>query len=510
MPRTIEASFPVALPQVANGGSEFSKSYVIKLITPLIGGGVDVRVNDPVTLIRVPTIRGHLRFWWRATAGAQYETVAELRTAEAEIWGDTKNPSPIGMKVVVDGSGSSKPEKWAELVKVAKTNKQTGQTFSDWDPKVEGWGSEFPGYALFPFQRQKPNPSKNQELEQPPLIVRKVRFTLTVTCPNTAPDGNEDTNPYLKAVQTALWAWTNFGGLGSRTRRGCGALYCEKFAPKASDKETLERWIAEWRVKLGLPSPVAVRPWPTLLGFMAVKCLPQPQGPIQAWSQAIDTMREFRQGKGIGRNGPSNPGVPKKLGRSRWPEADSLRAISGFAQKPISGATLPRDHSTSITLPGTGLPGSPGFPRAAFGMPIVMLFMGPDKKELRAAGLDPTLAKSTDEPNDCEIYPDDPLITDPKKKPKRMASPIILRPLAFGDGSKAVPMVLRLHAPLPGNLRIESKTSKLAGKSFGATAVTNPTFSTYGKGISPMAGTSGSALEAFEVFVCSSFTKVTP
>lgn len=37
-------------------------------------------------------------------------------------------------------------------------------------------------------------------------------------------------------IETAVWAWVNFGGIGARTRRGCGALFCDELAPaSASD-----------------------------------------------------------------------------------------------------------------------------------------------------------------------------------------------------------------------------------------------------------------------------------
>ncbi|GIW75945.1 MAG: hypothetical protein KatS3mg104_1008 [Phycisphaerae bacterium] len=52
-------------------------TYDIELITPMFGGGVETRVNDPSFPIRPTSIRGQLQFWWRATVGAQYRTIAE-------------------------------------------------------------------------------------------------------------------------------------------------------------------------------------------------------------------------------------------------------------------------------------------------------------------------------------------------------------------------------------------------------------------------------------------------
>ena len=46
------------------------RSY--KVITPLFGGGVTPNEKDPVTTVRGSSVRGHLRFWWRATRGGEF------------------------------------------------------------------------------------------------------------------------------------------------------------------------------------------------------------------------------------------------------------------------------------------------------------------------------------------------------------------------------------------------------------------------------------------------------
>lgn len=59
-----------------------------KLITPYLGGGTESYKNDEHTLIRVSSIRGVLRFWWRATRGGlSHGDARHLRRLEARIWG---------------------------------------------------------------------------------------------------------------------------------------------------------------------------------------------------------------------------------------------------------------------------------------------------------------------------------------------------------------------------------------------------------------------------------------
>lgn len=45
-------------------------SLEIATITPLFGGGYAARECDELIPVRSAAVRGHLRFWWRATAGA--------------------------------------------------------------------------------------------------------------------------------------------------------------------------------------------------------------------------------------------------------------------------------------------------------------------------------------------------------------------------------------------------------------------------------------------------------
>ena len=80
--------------------------YHIKLITPMFGGGVSTRVNDPSFPIRPTSIRGQLQFWWRATVGAQYATSTELRAAQSAVWGDTTQASRVQVRVELKGKPS--------------------------------------------------------------------------------------------------------------------------------------------------------------------------------------------------------------------------------------------------------------------------------------------------------------------------------------------------------------------------------------------------------------------
>lgn len=460
-----------------------TKTYRIHVITPLVGGGARAKENDEVTLIRVPGIRGQLRFWWRATRGASCEDAAELYRKEGKIWGTDKSPSPVRIAVrEINACGVENYEEYK-------------------DPMA---------YALFP-------------LEKDDKMANGISFNLEMSWPD-GEIAKED-------VESAIWAWVNFGGLGSRTRRGCGALYCGQFAPNVNTVEQFKEWYAKKLKEYAIDLPKTPRGWPTLPQeppLLKINTDPmdfsQEEGKTDvpelcdAWYDAIDVLQKFRQGVKMGRN----PGKSsRKPGRSRWPEADSIRRITG------QGSWR---HLRSIT----GMKNA--FPRAEFGLPIVFPFKSDTEKiDLRyeaslnegiiTKGLSKELQLSktaslqnegeswiiTDgakccritrkfkrheeyleveflkEPDDCQLYPEGN---------ERMASPLILKPLAIQQ-DRAYAMILLLVAPTVEKVELKQGNSNLHIAPY---SIRDRALSSYPA--SPMGGRSagGSALEAFMNF----------
>lgn len=392
----------------------------IEIITPMFGNGVEAGVNDPVTLIRPSSIRGHLRFWWRATRGAKYTTIAELRQREGEIWGTTKSPSQVVVDAKLHSRGTTYP--CAHI--------PTGKNF----PKFKDL---HPGYALFPFQGSKKDGTPISE------CTSKASFELKLIYPKSL----------LEDVKAAVWAWVNFGGIGARTRRGCGALYCSELSPP--ETSSIKSWYETNLKSLGIS--LNSRDWPTLPEDMLVRVS---RDPMRAWAEVVGLMQTFRQGQNVGRNPGKGPNRP---GRSRWPEPETIRS-----------ATSRRDPKHSR------MPGIPNdaFPRAEFGLPIVFHF------------------KDYEDPEDAELYP----VVNGEEK-TRMASPLILRPMICRNGA-VLQMILRLRTQ-----SVDEVILKKAPKSPKFKKIRDPTLATYPNSplgrpsaTEPVRSSSGSAIEGFLAF----------
>lgn len=453
MPKSDAIPACPSIPVVQSPGQE-AREYPVELLTPLFGGGVEPRVNDSSLPIRPTAIRGQLEFWWRATVGAQYATLAELRAAQSDIWGSTERASRVD--VLVDDVQAGEPTPCARIEWNQNARQGRGAWRINWQAPFNGQGTSLP-YALFPFQGETPPPNQNASIDVPPAAcIQQASFRLVIRCP-------KDLWPQ---VEPAVWAWVNFGGLGGRTRRGCGAISCKELAPKECN-DLIEH------CRPLVQSPPPLRDWPTLAAAILLGG-EQPHA-IAAWNHVIGQFRQFRQGVGLGRNQGQQQNRP---GRSRWPEPETLREITELnADRQRCG------HQRLNAIP------SDAMPRAELSLPIVFHFQGQG------------------EPQDTVLYPFDD--ADGKKR-ERMASPLILKPLALANG-KVVPLILRLKAP---DLAGVDLRQKVQGREQ-SLPLPNPTqirgAALAGYTNSPLAGSpNGAALDAFLAFaLAEGFREVT-
>ncbi|MDQ3693835.1 MAG: type III-B CRISPR module RAMP protein Cmr1 [Chloroflexota bacterium] len=341
-----------------------------RLITPLYGGGAVARESDPLMPVRASSIRGALRYWWRACNAASARSAAELFAHESLIWGAAHR----------SGSGTTAPS--SVEVQVA--------SFSPAEPvsKVYAPGSPGLSYALFPFEGNRKQTAAN--------AIRDLEFRLHFLAVPGLCSGCEE---HVRAeVRAAVWAWVTFGGVGARTRRGCGALFClsPEFQPPSGRDAAF--WIQQQATKYARGGS-GLTLVPSLHGAQ-VLVNPTSTSPTVAWERAVARMRDFRLSK---RNRPDGSMESKQR---PWPEFDSLR----------------RQLDISSQISGGPHPAAPCYPRADFGMPLQFTYVWPEDK-------------------DREVT-----VSTAEHGSHRMASPVILKPLAV-SAHDAVPLIAVLRAP---------------------------------------------------------------
>ncbi len=342
----------IEVPPIEPVRKQYVQERKYKLITPLFGGGVEPKVADPITVVRIPEIRGQLRFWWRACRGGQFGgNLAEMKAAEDAIWGAAGRASAISISLISVQPG------------VEYTNPLDNQ--------------DVPKYAAFPME-DNPQPLRN-----------KVQFSLKLRYETEVQYGKAEILLKVKPeIDAALWAWETFGGIGGRTRRGFGAIQCtevDQHEVILPTTKSVKDYITQH-----LAIHIQAEHWPPNVPHLSKTMDFNVLGAVDAtgaWKRLINELRSFRQMRSKGNSG-----------RSLWPEPSAIRQL--YKSAPNSSSEV--------------------FPRAAFGLPIIFHF--PQEKHLNTQ-----------------------LISGDGD---RLASPLILRPLACSGGG-AVGLAARLSAPMP-------------------------------------------------------------
>ncbi len=365
-----------------------------RLITPLFSGGVTPGVNDEVTLISGKAVRGHLRFWWRATRGGRFgsDGLATMREAEKKLFGAAstrKDPRPSNINISISDISTGEQEKpYFEKNKVSK----------DWEKLA---------YAAFPLEK---------ELNS---VTRKVQFTLTISFPRQK-EIEDDMN-------AALWAWETFGGIGARTRRGFGALHLVRLDGNVTPALKANPVKVAGSITERLGEHVLEGDWPQsvphlsrTLSFHVTElqtAADSLNAAKDAWGSLVSALKWFRQRRQKG-----------TYGRSLWPEPENIRELTGQRlNKPINGR---------LKSYGKIPPHVDKFPRGAFGLPLIFHFKNENKESPFDKDLDPADTTLKGGLYDVER----------NKYRERFASPLLLRPLACGT-NQAVGLAAILEGP---------------------------------------------------------------
>jgi CRISPR-associated protein Cmr1 len=306
---------PTPLPSLQRGGQKVVQ-LTCRFISPVFGGGVNPKQVDPITPVRVPSIRGHLRFWWRATHG--HLSLEELRIHEKALFGGVHGQQPIASLVFLQVKQPRAPQK-IEVFQQGNSRQRVANASNDL------------AYGAFPLRGVQNNNRHDF------LWDYQDTFEIELRYPEEAAAG----------VERALWAWLHFGGLGGRTRRGFGAI---KLVASLN-----------WRLPSlqdGWPTNQQPRQarWPVLGAYPDTLKIARTtyNNGRDAQEALLGLLQEMRQGD-LGRTRNSRPG------RSKWPEPDALRQLFR-----ITGGR----HAQPIHNPRINK-----FPRGRFGAPIIFHFL---------------------------------------------------------------------------------------------------------------------------------------
>ncbi|MCQ2103257.1 MAG: type III-B CRISPR module RAMP protein Cmr1 [Fibrobacter sp.] len=343
-----------------------SKAYEFKLISPMFGGDTESFVINKNIPIRSQSVKGQLRFWWRTMQGESDSK--RLLERECCLWGGAfgkKQQSRIKVSVT----------DFRDLAFVAVNPRRNKNGSNDIAP-----------YVLFPIMQKLKN---NETVE----LLQQATFTLTLTFPKECKDD----------AMNSLLLWMLFGGVGGRTRRGCGSVYS---AELMKDMEVDSMANVKNFINKVAQGSLTELDYARLKGAQLYCCKSEKKS-VASLQKKYGDYRQQRNGYET-----SHPG------RSYWPEPDSIRAI--FNKYPEIHRP---EHPDGIW-----------FPRAVFGLPVAFEFRGEHARE--------------EIPGRIELLPVGDKIT-------RWPSTCIMKLIQVG--SDLYEVLLVLNQKFPSSMRVKTK-----------------------------------------------------
>ncbi|RMD64753.1 type III-B CRISPR module RAMP protein Cmr1 [Candidatus Parcubacteria bacterium] len=168
-------------------------SVTLETVTPLFLSGSDQNTVE----LRAASIRGQLRYWYRALLGGLGITQSSrLHELESQVFGKEERGSRVLVRVkdihFADGRIKQNRELDIGYDKVKRQTRRPGLTYLLYSTQLGG--------------------------NRRPYADVGTTFMLDLSC------FDKDAEKWLRLAACALWCWTHLGGLGTRARRGGGDI----------------------------------------------------------------------------------------------------------------------------------------------------------------------------------------------------------------------------------------------------------------------------------------------
>jgi CRISPR-associated protein Cmr1 len=164
----------------------------LEAVTPLWIGGADLQAE-----LRPPSMRGCMRFWFRALAGGLLgESLADVRAAESVVFGSTIRASSVVVRLF------GAPRTSVSVAGDAQIEKLPGVAYMFW--------------SVFQQRRDAILPGERFRLR---LSLRPLPFDAVEVAGRKLEKANS-----LELAAASLWLLVRFGGVGARVRRCAGSM----------------------------------------------------------------------------------------------------------------------------------------------------------------------------------------------------------------------------------------------------------------------------------------------
>lgn len=196
---------------------QFQRSF--RISTPMFCGGA----NQDTSEVRLQSIKGMIRFWWRSLMANQCPTVAELHKKEAELFGSSDSEigqSKLRMRIQLTQRGILETQNWENGRPVGGIYLAYGMMM---DRKETGWK---PGALKRPFRT-------GVSFE----LVCRIR------------DQTNRIDETFQEITDAIDLWSCVGALGAKSRKGFGSVCPTGDLAGTDPKELIETLMKRYQTR---------------------------------------------------------------------------------------------------------------------------------------------------------------------------------------------------------------------------------------------------------------------
>ena len=184
------------------------KEFTLEVVTPIFISGPDTTKSE----LRAPSIKGLLRWWWRALNGNL--PITQLKDDEEKIFGSTNKKSSFSLIVQAD-----------QALKTGTDNLPSGKRI----PVKSSRGNfsisiiDYLAYGIAEYVKGKGNVYNRPHIKPGNTFKLVLHFY------------NEE---HKSKVINSLNALLTFGGIGAKSRNGFGSLHCEQLKENVALKKS--------------------------------------------------------------------------------------------------------------------------------------------------------------------------------------------------------------------------------------------------------------------------------
>lgn len=192
----------------------------LEFVTPCFLGGFDPK---EAAEWRAASVRGQLRWWFRAVAGGRFAGDLHLtHRAEELVFGSTEVRSPLMVRALdPPASEAASGQGWGRPLSVEQLAQRWGSSLEAVGPRLDLGRERGTTLAVHYLGYGPIVGSSIQRRFLPPGA--RGRLLLQWPAPRTTA-----AREAFELFRTALASWLHLGGLGARSRRGFGSLRCRK------------------------------------------------------------------------------------------------------------------------------------------------------------------------------------------------------------------------------------------------------------------------------------------